>query len=403
VSTGLAQTYAGLRVVDASTNLAGPLAAMVLADQGADVVKVERPGTGDDTRSLPPRWNAESTVFLSVNRGKRSVTLDLQAPAGREALLRLAETADVIIESFGPGVAERLGLAFEDFEARSPDVVLCSISAFGDGPIGSKLPGYDGLVQAFTGIMSLTGHPDGPPARVAPSAVDISTGLWAAIGIQSALARRARGGGAQRVDAALVDSAFMLMCHQVLGFLATHEVPPRLGSGTPSAVPYEAFAAADGHVVVAVANDRQWVRLCEALGLEDLLEDARLRTAAGRVAARNAISTRIAQRIREQPVDVWVERFGAARVPAGRVNDLGEALSHPLFAERALLVQPADERPGELPQLRMPIDVHGDCVGARPPALGEHTTQVLRERGFGDDQVARHAHPPNRKASDDPR
>ncbi len=232
----LGDTHRGLRVLDLSENIAGPLAAMVLADLGADVVKVERPGVGEATRTLPPRWGPESTVFLTVNRNKRSVALDLADPAGRDAVLAIGADCDVVVESFRPGVAQRLGLDFEAFRAANPRVVHCSISAFGEGPLGHPRPGYDALVQAFVGIMEMTGDPDGLPARAAPSVVDVSTGLWALISIQAALARRAAdpGAGAQRVESTLVDSAFFLLCHQVMGYLGTGSFPGRLGSAAPS-------------------------------------------------------------------------------------------------------------------------------------------------------------------------
>jgi crotonobetainyl-CoA:carnitine CoA-transferase CaiB-like acyl-CoA transferase len=216
-------TYAGLRVLDLSENIAGPLACLVLADLGADVIKVERPGTGEATRSLPPRWggDGESTVFLTVNRNKRSAAIDLATAEGREAVLRLAARSDVVVESFRPGVADRLGLGFADMERANPRVVHCSISAFGTGPLGHDRPGYDAIVQAFSGIMEMTGDPDGLPARAAPSVVDVSTGLWALAAIQAALARRDREPGAQRLEATLVDSAFHLLGHQVTGYLGT--------------------------------------------------------------------------------------------------------------------------------------------------------------------------------------
>jgi crotonobetainyl-CoA:carnitine CoA-transferase CaiB-like acyl-CoA transferase len=371
-----ATTYPGLRVLDLSTNIAGPLAAMVLGDQGADVIKVERPRTGDDTRALPPHRGTESTVFLAFNRNKRSIELDLKAPEGREALLRLAEDADVVIESFGPGVAAKLGLTFEDFRERNPGVVVCTVSAYGSGPIGRRLPGYDGLIQAFTGMMSFNGHPERPPARVAPSAVDISTGLWAVIAIQSALTRRGGVPKAQHVEVSLVDSAMMLMSHQVLGFLATGEAPVRLGAGTPAAVPFEAFEAADGSLMVAVANDRHWVGLCRALDTPDLLADESLATASGRVGARERIHRAVAHRLATDTVDAWLMRLEAAGVPAGPVLDLPQALEHPLMAERDLLVRPAED-PLAPELLRSPIDPAGAGVRRPPPQLGEHTAEVL--------------------------
>lgn len=372
----ISTTYAGLRVLDLSTNLAGPLAAMVLGDLGADVVKIERPGGGDDTRALPPHSEEGSAIFRSVNRNKRSVELDVSAPDGREALLRLVADADVVVESFGPGVAEKLGLTFGDLRKRNPEVVVCSISAYGRGEIGRRLPGYDGLIQAFTGMMSFNGHPDGPPARVAPSAVDISTGLWAVVAIQAALRRRAQRREGEHLEIALVDTAMTLMGHQVLATLMTGEAPVRLGSGTAAAAPYEAFEAADGTLMLAVANDGQWKRLCDALELGDLAADPSLTHAPGRVVARERIRARVAERIATDRVESWLERLTAARVPAARVADLPDALSHPLVAERGLLVEPGGD-PGAGPLLRLPIDPDGSCVRRRPPALGEHTDEVL--------------------------
>lgn len=384
---GLEATYEGLRVLDLSSNIAGPLAAMVLGDLGADVIKVERPDRGDDSRGLPPRWEEDGTVFLAVNRSKRSVALDLRSPAGRQTLLRMAETADVLIESFGPGVAERLGLAFDDVRARSPRIVYCTVSAFGDGPIGRTLPGYDSLIQGFSGMMSITGHPNGPPARVAPSAVDISTGLWLVIAIMAALTRRAVSDEAQYVKAALIDSAMTLMGHQVLSLLAGR-APERLGTASPSTSPNEAFQASDGWVVVATANDGQFGRLCRALALEELSEDPRFATVEARVNSRAALRALLEDRFAGKPVEVWVQRLGAAGVPAGRLQTLPEALEHPLTRERNLLIGPeAGSRGVELPQIRLPIDGDGACLRRPPPLLGEHTEEVFREAGLADDRA----------------
>jgi crotonobetainyl-CoA:carnitine CoA-transferase CaiB-like acyl-CoA transferase len=378
----LGSTFAGLRVLDLSSNLAGPLAAMVLGDLGADVIKVERPDRGDDTRGLPPQWEGEGAVFLSVNRNKRSVGLDLRSDAGRDALLRLAAGADVLIESYGPGVAEKLGLGFETVRSHSPRIVYCTVSAFGGGPLGSAMPGYDALIQGFSGIMSITGHPDAPPARMGPSAVDLSTGLWSIVAIMAALARREEAGEAQHVEAALVDSAFVLMGHQVMSFLATGAVPGPLGSSAPATTPNSAFRAADGWVVVATANDPQFVRLCDALGLPELAADPRFETLTQRVAARDDLQPLLEERFAQEPVETWIERLSAAGVPVGRLNDLREALAHPVTRERGLLVAPVDGGGPALDQLRIPIDVDGECVRRPPPRLGEHTREVLGEAGF---------------------
>jgi crotonobetainyl-CoA:carnitine CoA-transferase CaiB-like acyl-CoA transferase len=383
-------TYSGLRVLDLSTNIAGPFAAMILGDLGADVIKIERPPFGDDTRSLPPAWHGQATVFLAVNRNKRSLVLDLKSFGGREALLKLAASADVIIESFPPGLATELALTHEHFRASNPRVTVSSISAFGPGPIGSKMPGYDALVQAVSGMMSFTGDAGGPTVRIAPSLLDLTTGMWAVIAIMAALSRREHDGGGEHLNAVLLDSAFALMCHQVQGFWATGEAPAKLGSAAPSAAPYRVYRAADGEFMLATASNAQFARLCGALELNELAQDARFRTMAGRLTARAELDAILAERLARETVETWLQRLREVGIAAGQVNDLPQALELPVTRERQLFV--SSEESGwkqGLPLLRLPIDTETAAIRRAPPALGEHSEEILSSLGYDTTAIAR--------------
>ncbi len=367
------QTYPGLRVLDLATNIAGPFAAMILGDMGGDVIKVERAPAGDDTRGLPPTHDGTATVFLSVNRNKRSLLLDLRDAADRALLLDLAASADVVVESFPPGVAEKLGFTFDDFRRRNPDLVVCSVSAFGDGPIGGRMPGYDALVQAVSGLMSFTGSRGNPTVRIAPSVLDLGTGMWAAMGIMAALARRAAGAGGEHVRPALIDTAFNLMNHQLLGYLATGNEPEKLGSGAPSAAPYGVFRASDGELMIATASEAQFPRLCAALDLLALIDEPRFATIPDRIANRTELDALIAARIAGASVAHWLDTLAAGGISCGRVNKVGEACRLPEVAERNLFVEIGG---GGLGQIRLPIDPAADGVRRPPPALGEHSAAI---------------------------
>jgi crotonobetainyl-CoA:carnitine CoA-transferase CaiB-like acyl-CoA transferase len=385
-----ASTFTGLRVLELTTTIAGPYAAMILADLGADVIKVERPGSGDDARSMPPHRGAESAVFHAVNRNKRSVVLDLKTAAGRDAFLRLADAADVVVQSYRPGAADKLGVGYADVHARNPRAVYCSVSAFGTSGAAAGLPGYDPLIQAFTGMMSMTGEPGGAPVRVAPSLTDLTTGMWAAMAVMAALRRRERTGMGEHVEATLVDSGYALLCHQIVGMFATGVVPGPLGSASPITAPYESFATADGWVMVAAGNDGLFARLCTTLGIPELLTDERFAGSAARVRNRHELHAAVQSRVGAMTTDACVARLRAAKVPVGPVHDLREAVEHPVATDRHVVVQPepGDGAEPSLPLVRLPID-DPDPVHRRPPRLGEHSEAVLREAGFEPDEIAR--------------
>jgi crotonobetainyl-CoA:carnitine CoA-transferase CaiB-like acyl-CoA transferase len=376
----------GVRVVDLSRVLAGPYATMTLADLGADVVKIEHPAGGDETRTWgPPFAGGESAYFLSVNRGKRSVALDLKDPEGRDLALDLCARADVVIENFRPGGAARLGLDYETVRERRPDVVYCTISGFGVREPRDRA-GYDFTVQAESGLMSITGEPDGNPLKVGVAIVDVLTGLNAATGILAALHRRDRTGEGELVEVSLLDSAFAALVNVAANALLTGEEPPRYGNAHPSIVPYQPFRAADGWIAVAAANDGLYARLCAAIERPDLATDERYATNEARVHNREALIGELEAIFGGRSSEDWEDLLLAAGVPAGKIRGVEEALRTGQARTRRVDHPTA----GPLELVGPPLELTSATLepSLPPPLLGQHTAEVLAELGVDASRLA---------------
>jgi crotonobetainyl-CoA:carnitine CoA-transferase CaiB-like acyl-CoA transferase len=393
-----------VRVLELSRVLAGPWAAQTLADLGASVIKVEKPGAGDDTRSYAPPYAAnrdgsrgsESAYFLSTNRGKRSVTIDFIHPEGQKLVQALATKSDVVIENFKVDGLAKYGLDYSSLQPLNPGLIYCSITGFGQtGPYRHK-PGYDFMIQGIGGLMSITGEPDqrpgGGPMKVGVAVADIFTGLYAAIAILGALAHRDRTGAGQYIDLALLDTQVAVLANQAMNYLVTGVAPQRLGNAHPNIVPYQVFAASDGHIIVAVGNESQFARMCEVIGRPELASDARFATNASRVNNRDELIPILQRIFVQRTMRDWLESLERAGVPCGPINTVADVFADPQVQARGLKLDLPHPSIGLVPSVANPIKYSATPISysSAPPMLGADTDEILREMlGVPPEEIAR--------------
>jgi formyl-CoA transferase len=388
----MAYALDGIRVLDLSRVLAGPYCTMVLGDLGADVIKVEQPGIGDDTRRWGPPWaGGESAYYLCVNRNKRGITLNLKDERGKEIVRKIAATSDIVVENFKVGTLDRMGIGYDDLSRDNPRLIWCSVTGYGiDGPYAERA-GYDFVAQGEGGIMSITGEIDGEPMKVGVAIVDITTGLFASNAILAALHARERTGIGQRIDASLFTSAIGWLANVGSNYLVSGSLPRRFGNGHPNIVPYQTFRASDLGITVAVGNDRQFRDLCGILGLPELADDERYSTNPARVAHREGLVARLQAVIETRVADHWLAAMTKAGIPCGPINTLDRVFAHPQAMHRNMTVEVPHPTAGSVKLAGIPYSLSGTPADIRrhPPLLGEHTEEVLGELDYGTQEITR--------------
>lgn len=371
----------GMKVLDLTRVLAGPYATMLLGDLGAEVIKIEQPGTGDESRNFGPFKNGFSLYFMSVNRGKQSVTLNLKTERGQAVFKRLLKQTDVLVENFRPGTMEKLGLDYDTLRVEHPSLIYAACSGFGQTGPYAQQGAYDMIIQGMGGIISITGEPDGPPVRVGTSISDITAALFTTIGVLSALHHRNRTGRGQLVDVAMLDSLVAVLENAVVRYFATGEAPKPLGARHPAITPFEAFASADGHVIIALGNDTLWAKFCEHVDRQELISDERFRTNADRTENHGELFPILSEVMSQRKTDDWIDALGAIGVPCGPINAMDKVVSHPQVQAREMITRIAHRITGEVEVPGVPIKLSETpgTVDAPAPSLGEHTTAVLTD------------------------